>query len=396
MDNAPCIYLETSHTARTNSRTGIQSVVRGLISGMIPHTQEVYPLRWSFRKDALTLLKPDWEKNLGLARDSSLWLPPKSLLKPRYLNYRTPIHRHPQHRSKFKERWLVLPELMEGQHVRRIREYAKPHGMRLCGIFHDAIAWRHPEVVRHWTRKQHAEYMMSLADLDLIIAVSKTSARHFQEFAELIGFPSPPLHVCPLAAEVSGQPRETQNESHASKVVKILCVSTLEPRKNHLRLLEAFQSASSRTKNSQIELHLVGAPYEWAPEILEAVQPANHKNPAIHWHGSVDSNTLRAHYRDCDFTVFASSLEGFGMPVMESLWFGKPCLCSNQGVMAENAVGGGCLTVNMDNTNELADALLQLAEQPGLRRELTAQAIVRPLKTWSGYAEEILSLLKSN
>jgi glycosyltransferase involved in cell wall biosynthesis len=126
------------------------------------------------------------------------------------------------------------------------------------------------------------------------------------------------------------------------------------------------------------------------------VQPANHKNPAIHWHGSVDSNTLRAHYRDCDFTVFASSLEGFGMPVMESLWFGKPCLCSNQGVMAENAVGGGCLTVNMDNTNELADALLQLAEQPGLRRELTAQAIVRPLKTWSGYAEEILSLLKSN
>jgi glycosyltransferase involved in cell wall biosynthesis len=86
-------------------------------------------------------------------------------------------------------------------------------------------------------------------------------------------------------------------------------------------------------------------------------------------------------------------LEGFGLPVIESLWFGRPCLCANFGVMAENARGGGCLTVDVRDAKALAAALLELAGNPARRRQLALEATRRRLKTWDDYATEVLSQL---
>ena len=48
-------------------------------------------------------------------------------------------------------------------------------------------------------------------------------------------------------------------------------------------------------------------------------------------------------YRECAFAAFPSVEEGYGLPIIESLWFGKPCLCAGFGSMAEIAEAGGCL-----------------------------------------------------
>jgi len=397
------VYLETSHTALSNAHTGIQTVVRGLISGLSSRGCAVHPLRWSFRRKSLTPLKPKWERNLGLPGEGKPWLPLSSLARPRFwwvwkkargMNDKTPVHRHPAHEELFKDGWLIMPELMEGLHARLVTDYARERGMRVAGIFHDAIPWLHPEMVLHWTRKQHAEYMMAFAKLDAVIAVSHQSARQYTEFVESQGGPLPPVRVCGLAAQIAGQLRETQLKQASDGVVRILCVGTLEPRKNHGRLIEAFELASSRLDGKKLELHLVGAVYAGNPEIAESVRAITANNPAIFWHGSVGTGELRKFYQDCDFTVFGSWIEGFGLPVMESLWFGRPCLCSDQGVMAENAEGGGCLTVNTQDVTALADGMVKLAGNLDFRRELSEEALRRELKTWNDYAGEILGLLK--
>jgi glycosyltransferase involved in cell wall biosynthesis len=48
-------------------------------------------------------------------------------------------------------------------------------------------------------------------------------------------------------------------------------------------------------------------------------------------------------YRDCDFTVYPSLVKGFGLPIVESLWNCRPCICANFGEMAEIAKEGVCL-----------------------------------------------------
>ncbi len=85
--------------------------------------------------------------------------------------------------------------------------------------------------------------------------------------------------------------------------------------------------------------------------------------------------------------------EGFGLPITESLWHGRPCICADFGVMAEHARGGGCLTVDTRDAAALAEAIRQLATDASLRHRLAREAIERPLKTWREYADDIVLAL---
>jgi hypothetical protein len=95
----------------------------------------------------------------------------------------------------------------------------------------------------------------------------------------------------------------------------------------------------------------------------------------------------------CDFTVYASYEEGFGLPVMESLWNARPCLCHNAGAIAEAAAEGGCLMVDMRDADALRAGILRLARGHGLYRRLAQEAVSRPIKTWNQYAAEVAGIL---
>ena len=397
------IFLDTSHTSRSSARTGIQTVVRGLIAGLASRGCDVHALRWSFRKGCLTPLKPKWQSNLDHLPAKQASLPLSSLTQPRHwplwveaigMDYRAPVHLHPEYGPKLKGGWLILPELMEGKHVRLAAAYARKYGMRVAGIFYDAIPWLHPEVVLHWTARDHEDYMTAFAGLDAVIPISEHSAGDYIQFAKSKGHALPLVRACSLASQIFGQDRQVALKKETEDPVKILYVATLEPRKNHALLINAFEEANSRLNGRKAELHLVGGMYASAPEIADAVRGAAEKNPAIIWHNRVGNTELGNLYSDCDFTVYATRIEGFGLPVMESMWFGRPCLCSDEGVIAENARGGGCLMVDMRDAKAVSDGIVKLAGQPGLRRELGEQVLRRKLKTWDEYADDVLGVLK--
>lgn len=397
------IYLETSNTGRTGARSGIPTVVRGLAAGLV-RTHDVQPVRWSFKGNCLTPLKDKWLANLDLSLCEKSGLPLSSLAKPAFwpvwartfgVNYKAPIHLHPFYASQLKGNWLIMPELMQGDHIRLVAGYARRHGMRVAGIFHDAIPWLHPELVFHRKPGGHAEYMAAFAELDVVIADSDQSANDFRHFVQTKNLRSAPVVTCLLAAQIFGCERETQVHVKTGGTMKILYVSTLEPRKNHLLLLRAFEGACARPGGLDAELHLVGGAYPYAPEIGEKVLEATRRNPRIFWHEKVNRPQLGDFYRDCDFTVFASCIEGFGLPVMESMWFGRPCLCANESVMVENAREGGCLTINMRDQEAIADGLIKMATDPDLRRKLSEEVVCRKLKTWNEYADDVLNVLQS-
>jgi glycosyltransferase involved in cell wall biosynthesis len=115
----------------------------------------------------------------------------------------------------------------------------------------------------------------------------------------------------------------------------------------------------------------------------------------IIWRGILPDSELADQYRRSAFTVYPSLAEGFGLPILESLWMDTPCLCHEGGVMAELAADGGCLTVDMSDVIQVMEGLDALLTNPDLRGALRRQARRRSIDTWSDYAAAIAGRLRS-
>ena len=100
-------------------------------------------------------------------------------------------------------------------------------------------------------------------------------------------------------------------------------------------------------------------------------------------------------YSTHDATIFVSLLEGFGIPVLESLWHGKPCIASNNGALGDVAGGGGCIRVEPRDGDALGDAIVSMATDIDLYNRLAKEAVERVIPTWENYSQELTWKLNS-
>ena len=401
-------FLVVGDTARNPSRSGIQTVVRSLAAACGEQRAPVRPVVWTARPRVLRPLPPELSVGPGaeplrdvagaagpaLRRQPAAWLP---WLRAGGNTRRMPLHCHPLHRRAPPGTWVLLPELMYKGKAGFLVDYVHRRGWRLAAIFYDTIPVDRPDLVPPDLPAKHDRYMRELSRADLILPISEASAKGWRAFVAREKLPAPPVRACSLACDLVGTPRVRvmPPPKEPGAPVRLLCVSTLEPRKNHAALLAAYEQAAVRRPDLRLELDLVGASYAGSQDIVDAVRATAARRPGLRWHEQVEYHRLQELYARSDFTVYPSLLEGFGLPVIESLWQGRPCVCADFGVMAENAADGGCLTVDVRDPGALAGAILALAESADLRGRLTAEAVARPLKTWGEYAKEVFGCLEA-
>jgi glycosyltransferase involved in cell wall biosynthesis len=142
--------------------------------------------------------------------------------------------------------------------------------------------------------------------------------------------------------------------------------------KNHETLLSAFSLFRRRQPASPLHLVLTGAP---GPRLdcLRALATELGLGGVVHFPGFVSDSDLAALYQESDALVFPSLYEGFGLPVMEAMYFGRPVLCSNQTALAEVA-GDAALSFDPRSPLSLADAILAFTTQPELAVRLAVAA----------------------
>jgi len=113
----------------------------------------------------------------------------------------------------------------------------------------------------------------------------------------------------------------------------ILAVGHLEPRKNYLRLLQAFHQLREQQK---IPHHLIIVGQEnWLYKPFYELMHQLKLNNAVHFTGFVDQADLPAIYQLADVFILPTLFEGFGIPVLESMAAGTPVVCSNVASLPE-------------------------------------------------------------
>ena len=372
----PSIYLFVDHTVDCRVNTGIQRTVRGLASGLIRSGQPVRLVKWDPTLKACVLITR--AERAHFAR----WNGPKIDKQDRNLyRSRSAVAQHPQPSD-----WLIVPEAtcitnqaspVTLDLVRWAREYRAKVGF----LFYDAIPLRRPELSS--AAPAQKQYMRALRHVDAVWAISSWSAADLTAFLSSEGVDLPPIYTVSLPGEFD-TPRAVTS-SQAEQL--ILSVGTIEPRKNQISLVRAFQKYRAKNPGCAWQLVLVGNLH---PMVASDIDAATKADPAIRYVGHISDEELAVLFERCAFTVFPSIEEGFGLPIVESLWHGKPCLCANFGSMVEVARGGGCLTCDTRDENALAETLTSLIDDVNLRAELATQARNRDLSCWSDYAGQIV------
>jgi glycosyltransferase involved in cell wall biosynthesis len=288
-------------------------------------------------------------------------------------------------------RWLMLTETTMEANGKRIRDIAQNLGLQLAAVFYDAIPVMRPDLCKDVRiRENHAAYMTGLANYKVIFPISHYSGQCLADFWRDRKIAGTKILPALLPEQFLAGPRIATPALFDSNRIRILCVSTLEPRKNHSTLLEAVRLLSVQHPKTDWSLTLIGNRYAGSDDIASMVENACAKNFRIRWLGIADDRQLRSEYESCSFTVYPSSIEGYGMPIVESLWHAKPCICHEDGVMAELAVDGGCLTTNVLDAQQLSNAIFRLGTERELYDTLALQAGTRRMGDWNEYAEGIV------
>jgi glycosyltransferase involved in cell wall biosynthesis len=169
----------------------------------------------------------------------------------------------------------------------------------------------------------------------------------------------------------------------------VLYVGTIEPRKNLLRLMAAFASA----RKAGIPQHLVCVgPYGWSSRDLAGRIERLGIQDVVHFTGYVPFEDLPAIYNLGDFFAFPSLYEGFGLPVVEAMASGVAVLTSNTSSLGEIA-GDAAETIDPTSTDAITDAIVRLATDRELRRDLAERGLRRSLGySWAQTARDMLAV----
>lgn len=232
---------------------------------------------------------------------------------------------------------------------------------------HDLIPLRHPE----WFANDRTTHFF-----DRVLRKSARAADHIvadsactkADVVELYGIPEERISVAPLAASRSfgADPNSAPDREVLSGLgldaPYVLSAATLEPRKNLLRILEAY----SLVRNDGIDVRLVVAGKQgWGTTaVLEAVS----RNPYasdIRIVGYVPDSTLGALYRQAELFLYPSLYEGFGLPVLEAMTARAPVVVSATGALREVAGDAAeyCTPTSVESIAAACERVLTDAER---------------------------------
>ncbi|MGD0352430.1 MAG: glycosyltransferase family 1 protein [Dehalococcoidia bacterium] len=172
----------------------------------------------------------------------------------------------------------------------------------------------------------------------------------------------------------------------------IIYVGILEPKKNILRLVEAF--ASLKRDGKIVHKLVIAGKRAWGDEkVFQAVRRNGLEGEVI-FTGYVPQEELPLLMSGADVFVFPSLHEGFGIPPLEAMACGAPVITSNASSLPE-VVGDAGILVDPYNVDEIAEAIYKVVSDGKLREQMRRKGLERAkLFSWKKAAQQTLQILE--
>jgi glycosyltransferase involved in cell wall biosynthesis len=318
------VLLDVSIISKNDAQTGIQRVVRAIVSELLYSVPpEGYVVRTvaASRKGPYRLV--DWPNEPSQQGDREILVQPGDIFLGLDLGTRiVPAQRK---------------QLVQWQRL----------GATLYFLIYDLLPVLSPEWFPRPSVVYFQRWLNTLAVLaDGVICISPQVNRDFVEYlTKIYRLPSDsiPSFVIPMGNNIAasrpsqGLPQDfEQTLERLSQHKTVLMVGTLEPRKGHAEILDAFDHLWRSGKGYC--LVFAGRP-GWKTEALQARLKSHPKvNQLMFWFDDASDEVLDQLYRTCFGVVLASKGEGFGLPMLEARGYGKPILARNLPVFREQAI----------------------------------------------------------
>lgn len=254
---------------------------------------------------------------------------------------------------------------------------------------HDSTFWKYPERISKGAKYYYKPlYKRSLNKADRIITVSNSSKTDLLKFTNSVENKIDVIYeaLSSQFEENNFQASKSDLEKFGLKSSYILTVGTVEPRKNLLVLISAFEKLTNEHKINK-QLVIVGR-NGWGNKFNQFNSESN-----ICFTGYVSEKDLKNLYSCAEIFVFPTIYEGFGFPLLEAMSFELPIICSNTSSLPE--VGGdACLYVNdPSSVDEFSNKIKFLLENDEAKKTLRKKSKLNLKRfNWFRTASETLNV----
>jgi glycosyltransferase involved in cell wall biosynthesis len=265
-------------------------------------------------------------------------------------------------------------------------------GRRVVSIL-DLSTYRHPEhhpKARVGFVNRHIGKAIEAADHILTIS------NHVRnEIIERFNYPAEQITTTYLGANNSFQPLPEKKFSEKTAQLNLpykgyfLFVSSIEPRKNLDRLLDAYLAYRTIANSNAMPLIITGIP-GWGSEKTHQRLQLLREQGSVNYLGYVDQQLIPALVSGARALLYPSLYEGFGLPVLEAMQSGTAVMTSEKSSMAEFS-GNSVLLVNPLDIDAMADLIETLANNDQLLQKLEHSGIKTAKQfSWERCADETL------
>lgn len=261
-------------------------------------------------------------------------------------------------------------------------------GMKFVPLVHDIIPLMAPSLCPPEMSDIFHQFIRKIfGSASMVLAVSDSCASDISRFAAAHNYDIPLIKVI----KNGGNTVFTKGRQQIFLKRYVLVVSTIEARKNHIALARAWEKLFARYEEAIPDLVFVGSQGWNIKELQDFLKATNFLHGHIKILDNVTDGELADLYQNCLFTAYPSLYEGWGLPVSESLYFGKTCLCSSASALPEAGLDF-CLYFNPCDIDDLTAEAERLIFDEALREKLERriQKEYRP-GTWSAAAASIVA-----
>jgi glycosyltransferase involved in cell wall biosynthesis len=308
------ILVDISSIIKVDLKTGIQRVVRSTLIELVKNS----PKNW--RVEAVYLDYQDGEYNYFYAREYML-----KLLGIGGVNIYDEVV-DIDFRDIFYGLDLVACEVDLALKHNIYKTY-KDMGVKIIFMVYDLLPITNPEFFPDGSKDIHQKWFENIIKVsDTLIAISASVASEIKKFTK-----DKDITYVHLGADISTLPLVRVKV----KKPTFLIVGTIEPRKGHSQVLEAFERLWR--EGMDIDLVIVGKEGWMVEEFMKRLTNHRLRDKNLFYLKNIDDKTLQEYYLKASAIIVASYAEGFGLPLIEAALYGTPIIARDIPVFKEVA-----------------------------------------------------------